>query len=249
MSEAGPFRTDRLKCDARGLSRVVPVPIWVHMSKIMRSADHRLLAAETKMTGLRYVTRALLLAGWVLAASVAQAQAPAPVVPAPPAPVPAADPAAISAEPQNTSATYGDWVMRCQRIGEPGKQQRVCEAAQSIQVQGQQAPIAQIALGRLAARDPLRITFVVPSNIVLPSSLKASIDDKDTQGIEAAWRRCTPGGCFADAEIKDELVKRWRAQTTQGRLQFKDAQGRDVALPFSFRGLAQALDALAKSGT
>lgn len=47
--------------------------------------------------------------------------------------------------------------------------------------------------------------------------------------------------------MKDDLLQHWRAQTTQGQLRFKDSAGRDVALPFSFRGLAQALDALAKS--
>jgi hypothetical protein len=41
-------------------------------------------------------------------------------------------------------------------------------------------------------------------------------------------------------------MTRWRGQTDPGQLTFKDAAGRDQSLPLSFRGLAQALDALAK---
>ena len=43
-----------------------------------------------------------------------------------------------------------------------------------------------------------------------------------------------------------DAVRRWRGETGQGKLTFKDGMGRDVVVPVSFRGLAQALDALAK---
>ena len=78
-------------------------------------------------------------------------------------------------------------------------------------------------------------------------SPRLAIDDKDTLPADLSWRRCLPGGCFADIEIKDDLLQRWRSQSAQGIIKFKDSAGRDVTLPFSFRGFAQALDALAKS--
>lgn len=156
-------------------------------------------------------------------------------------------PGPVSTDPQMTTANYGDWVLRCQRIGDGAAAQRLCDVAQSIQTQGAQAPIAQIAFGRIAAADPLRLTLVLPPNISFPSSPRMAVDDKDPRTIDLSWRRCLPDGCFADAEMKDDLLQHWRAQTTQGQLRFKDSAGRDVALPFSFRGLAQALDALAKS--
>jgi invasion protein IalB len=156
-------------------------------------------------------------------------------------------PGPVSADPQLTTANYGDWVVRCQRIGDGAAAQRLCEVAQSIQTQGAQAPIAQIAFGRIAAADPLRLTLVLPPNISFPSSPRMAVDDKDPRAIDLSWRRCLPGGCFADAEMKDDMLQHWRAQTSQGQVRFKDSAGRDVALPFSFRGLAQALDALAKS--
>jgi invasion protein IalB len=156
-------------------------------------------------------------------------------------------PAPVSSDPQTTSATYGDWVLRCSRLADTPQAPRSCEVVQSFQIQGQQGLFAQMAIGRVSAKEPLRITVVMQPNISFPSTIKASVDDKDTQPVELVWKRCTPGGCFADSEFKDETLKRWKAQSANGRLQFKEGTGQEITLPFSFRGLAQALDGLAKS--
>jgi len=156
-------------------------------------------------------------------------------------------PAPVGADPQSTTANYGDWVVRCQHVGDAATGRRVCEVAQIIQMQGGQGPVAQIAVVRPTAADPLRLTIVLPPNVSFPSSPRMAVDDKDAQPADLSWRRCLPGGCFADIEIKDDLLQRWRGQSAQGIIKFKDSAGRDVALPFSFRGFAQALDALAKS--
>jgi invasion protein IalB len=154
--------------------------------------------------------------------------------------------AKVSAEPNTTIASYGDWVLRCQRVEAEGKTTRVCEAAEAIQIQGQAAPIAQLAIGRLSPGEPLRITVVVPPAVTFPSSVR--VDAKNGAPVTLEWRRCLPGGCFADAVLKDDVLARWRGLSDAGQLTFKDAAGKDVTLPLSFRGLSQALDALAKEG-
>lgn len=159
--------------------------------------------------------------------------------------VPKAGNAPVSSEPGTTISSYGDWVLRCQRIGAQDKSTRVCEVAEMIQVQGQNAPIAQLAIGRMAHGEPLRLTAAVPPAVTFPSTVKV-FGEKEKTALDLEWRRCLPGGCFADTLIKDEALKRWRGLSEPGRLTFKDANGREVSLPLSFRGLAQALDALAK---
>lgn len=167
-----------------------------------------------------------------LSAAVHAADAPAP----PP----------VSAEPQNTSATYGDWTLRCSKASEAAP--RSCEVVQSFQVKDQQGVFALLAIGKVGPKEPLKITFEMPPNVTFPSTVKLGVDEKDTQPVELAWLRCLPGnGCYATADLKEEQVKKWRAQSGVGRLTFKDGLGRDIPLPFSFRGLAQALDGLAKS--
>jgi len=180
------------------------------------------------------------LLGLVLLCDDAMAQSPAPKAGG-------ARPAAtISSEPQTTIASYGDWVLRCQRVETAGKSARVCEVAEAIQVQGQAAPIAQLAIGRLSPGEPLHVTVVVPPAVSFPSSVR--VDAKNGAPLTLEWRRCLPGGCFADTLAKDEVLARWRGLSEAGQLTFKDASGQEIALPLSFRGLAQALDALAREG-
>jgi len=163
-----------------------------------------------------------------------------------PTPDPSTTQAPVSDEPAATTASFGDWVMRCQRTGEGDKAVRVCEAGQTIQAPGQAAPIAQIGNGRLSPGEPMRITVVLPPNIALPSNVHIPADEKDESGIDLSWRRCFPGSCIADAKLDPETIKDWRGRSVAGRLSFKDAAGRVLTIPFSFRGLAQSLDALAK---
>jgi invasion protein IalB len=89
----------------------------------------------------------------VLMASITASAAETPPAPATPAEAP------VSADPQNTTATFGDWVVRCSRGPEAGAK-RVCEAVQSLVVKGQTAPIAQIAFGR-SDKDHM-ITVLLP---------------------------------------------------------------------------------------
>jgi invasion protein IalB len=175
----------------------------------------------------------------IVVPSLAQAQSP--VKPAASATAP------VSHDPQATTATYGDWVLRCQKQGEGAPAIKTCEVAQSLQVQGQADPVVQIAIGRLSQKDPLKLVIVVPTNVSFPSTPQLAIDEKDEHPAMLTWRRCVPGGCVAETIVKDDLLKRWRSQSGRGRLQIKDAGNRDVVLPFSFRGLSEALDALNRS--
>ena len=195
----------------------------------------RIFTRVSTAAGIVTVVSALLGAnGW------AQTPKPTPATSSP-QPLPP-----VSEEPAATTASFGDWVMRCQRTGEGEKAIRVCEAAQTIQVQGQTGPIAQIGIGRLSAGEPLRMTVVLPPNITLPSNVHVVTDEKDDAGIELTWRRCLPGGCVAEAKLEPETIKTWRGRGAAGKLSYKDATGRAIAIPFSYRGLAQSLDALAK---
>lgn len=159
---------------------------------------------------------------------------------------PAAEPPPpVSADPQATSAAYGDWVLVCQKLAEPSTE-RACEVTQAVQVQGQPGPIAQIAIHKGKAQPASNVTVVLPSNVTLASGPRISVDEKDAAPVQLVWARCLPGGCFATAEIKDDVLSKWRPLNDRGRLEFRDGVGRTIVVPFSFRGLGVAYDALAK---
>lgn len=165
-------------------------------------------------------------------------------------PVPASAGAAADTGADLMTATYGDWQLRCRNAvpataGQPAIP-RTCEVTQSVVFQGQSAPFAQLAFGKPSPNEPLFFTAVLPINISFPSAVRIATDEKDAQPVDLAWTRCMPGGCFASLALKEDVLKRWRAKEDAGRFTFKNSASQDVTLPFSFRGLSRALDALAK---
>lgn len=153
----------------------------------------------------------------------------------------AAPPAAAETPPQRTTATYEDWTVRCE-VRDTAKS---CEMVQSMQIKGQAQPVTQIAIGRVAKDKPLMVVFQVPINVWLPANVKLKIDDKDA-GLAGTYRRCVPTSCFADTEVKEDALKKYRSLTENGKLLFKDAGQQDIVIPVSFKGFAQAYDALQK---
>ncbi|MGP0090731.1 MAG: invasion associated locus B family protein [Xanthobacteraceae bacterium] len=169
-----------------------------------------------------------------------------PVAAVPPrtAPAPASKPAtetAIDNVPSMTTASYGDWVVRCSQQAE----HRMCEAAQTLYVQGQPNPVALVAVGREKPTEPTRLVVQLPVNVTIAGRLKITLKE-GAPTIDLNIERCVPAGCFAVMQPADEALRQLRAQTDPGRISYKDAAQHDVAWPFSLRGLSQALEALPK---
>jgi invasion protein IalB len=189
---------------------------------------------------IRWLAVALLAAapGFAFAQTPSSAKRPAPHKTAPGA---AAAPGASESGPSATTAVYGDWVVRCsQQV-----QGRICEVAQPIYIQGQQNPIALIAIGREKANEPIQMVLQVPVNVTVSARAKVALKDGEPL-IELNFERCVPTGCFAMVQPADEVVRRLREHSGPSRLTYKDASGKEVGFQFSLRGLASALEAWAK---
>jgi invasion protein IalB len=187
---------------------------------------------------------------------VAAAQQPAPPKPAPPPRPPAqhtapppvtqgqATPAApVDQTPQRTTASYGDWTVRCETAPGPPPQ-KVCEMDQ-VAMQGQSNPISRVLIPLPAKGEAPKLFVQVPINVSFTVPLKVAADAKDA-GIATPFRRCVPAGCFAEIDLKDDLQKKFRATTEPGKILYKNAADQDVTIPLSFKGFAQAYEALLK---
>ena len=177
--------------------------------------------------------------------------APAPRPPAAPKTAPAPEtaptqpaPAAASQEPQHTTASYGDWVVRCDVLPGPPIQKN-CDMEQLAQVQGQPNPISRVAIPLPPKGEGPRLFVQVPVNVSFVTPIKITADDKDA-GVTTPFRRCLPAGCFGELDLKDDVQKKFRASAEPGKIIYKDAADRDVAIPVSFKGFAQAYEALLK---
>ena len=87
----------------------------------------------------------------------------------------------------------------------------------------------------------------LPPSIVIPNIVKFKTSDKDTKPLEIPYRRCLPIGCFADVVMTDAQLKNLHnLGDNAGALEFVDGGNNPIKFAIGFRGLAQALDAMAK---
>jgi len=163
--------------------------------------------------------------------------------PAPPAP------SAAASVPDRTTASFGDWVLRCDRRSDVTPVQRFCELGQAIQRPGDAGPQAQVAIGRILPTDPIRVTALFPVNVAFQPAPQLVTDGRDSQTIEMAWLRCLPTGCFSSAVVSEESLKKFRTQKDAGRLEYRDGAGREVVLGFSFRGFGEAYEAFVRESS
>jgi invasion protein IalB len=175
----------------------------------------------------------------------AQVAPPAAAQPAPAPAAPSVQPAQGST-PQRTTATYDDWVVQCET--QPGPPLvKACEMTQvtQAQVQGKSQPFSRAAILRPEKDHPSRLVVQLPVNVSFSTNVRVQISDSDP-GLAVPFARCVPSGCFAEFDIKDDILKKFRSAKAAGKLSFADASGHELSVPFSFNGLGQAYDALMK---
>ena len=143
---------------------------------------------------------------------------------------------------QSTSATYGDWIVHCQR---DAASKKTCMMDQMTQVKGKNEAFSRIALAAPISGRPVSLEVQLPVNVSLRAPLVLRTDGADP-GFSAPFDHCVPAGCFAEFEVKDEFVKKLRAAEGAGKATFKDSADHDVVVPVSFKGFREAFDALAK---
>jgi invasion protein IalB len=79
-------------------------------------------------------------------------------------PVPQSQSPAQGEAPQQTTATYGDWVVQCQMRAEQTPE-KVCDVAQVAQVQGKNIPVSRVAIGHPTKGQPLKLIVQLPVNV------------------------------------------------------------------------------------
>ena len=93
--------------------------------------------------------------------------------------------------------------------------------------------------------QPVKLIVQVPVNASFTTQVHIQTSEADP-GVIAPFANCTPNGCFAEFDLREDILKKLREATSTGKLSFADAGGHDVTVPISFNGFAQAFDALAK---
>ena len=190
---------------------------------------------------------AALTVSFATMAGAQQPQRPAPAAHAaspvrPPAATPGNEPRTNA--PQRTTATYGDWVVQCLE-NNSSPSERVCDMAQVTQLQAKNLPFSRVAVARPEKGQPVKLIVQVPVNASFSTQVHIQTSDQDP-GVVAPFANCNPNGCFAEFDLKEDLLKKLREATGAGKFSFADAGGHVVTVPLSFNGFAPAFEALTK---
>ncbi len=146
---------------------------------------------------------------------------------------------------QSTTATYSDWVLQCVNDATtPPK--KTCDISQVTQVQGKNITFSRIGIEGPVKSRPIKLIVQFPVNVSLRGPVEVQLPDAASPALSAPFDRCVPAGCFAELELKDDVLKKFNGTEGTGKVTFKDSSGHDTTVPLSFKGFHAAFDALAK---
>jgi len=138
-------------------------------------------------------------------------------------------------------ATYGDWQIRCETP--PGAQSEQCALVQNVTAEDRpNVGLSVIALRTADGKSKL-LRVLAPLGVLLPAGLGLRVDGNDVG--RRGFTRCLQIGCFAEAELDDELLGKLGAGKAATFIIFQTPE-EGIGVPVSLNGFKQGFDALNK---
>lgn len=112
---------------------------------------------------------------------------------------------------------------------------------------GKDTPVDKAAPNKDAKSEEktTRLIILVPVNVTIAPGVEV-VTDAAKPHLNLAFKTCIQAACFAQLELTADEMQAFRGLTKPGQLIFTDPGGKPVPVELSFKGLDQALDALAK---
>lgn len=141
--------------------------------------------------------------------------------------------------PEQITSTFGDWTVRCAGLSPS----RACDLVQQVQDQKRQ-PVMFAAFSANKDGNAATLQVRLPVNVLLQEPVLLVV--QGLAPVRFTWQSCDPDGCRAQIEATSQSIASLRNQKpeTEAAIEFKSATAQPVKIPFSLRGLPQALDEL-----
>jgi invasion protein IalB len=158
-----------------------------------------------------------------------------------------------AAEPEISTAVYGDWAVQCSNIQIDHAPVRVCELIQTIRVMtqasesdpGKAISLAQLAIGRVRTDEPYQVTVLLPFDVVLTNPVTIALETVDDLLPAMVWSRCVPAGCLASIALSEKKMKQLLQAKGSAKLRWQPASAaQPLQLPVSLKGLSSAFEYL-----
>jgi invasion protein IalB len=146
--------------------------------------------------------------------------------------------AAAPAQPPPEPQTFQDWNVRCVAGSLPP-----CEMLQTVQDKAGKR-LLRLSVVYLPRRDSYIIRLVTPLGISIARGVRITASSFSSQAIP--FLRCDGAGCYVEGAIETGALDSLERGAPQAKVTIASLDGRDIALPFSLRGFADARGAMVR---
>jgi invasion protein IalB len=137
----------------------------------------------------------------------------------------------VKAEP-----SQADWTKVC---GKDPAGTEICYTTRDF-VSDQGQPVLAVAIYDIKAAQPQKIVrFLMPLGLLLQPGIRFAVDQG--QPTPGRYAVCFPNGCFAEAQVKDDLVNAFKKGTTLN-VSVQNQAGREVTFAVPAAGFGKAFD-------
>ncbi len=141
---------------------------------------------------------------------------------------------------QKDGKKFEDWSVNCNKEDPKANISSVCLLSQQINItqDNTQQPLALYQIGYIGPQKELKLIITLPLGVRLDAG--TSIISSKKLIAPGKFTVCTQSGCQAVSPVSEEDIKNILS-STDSTIAFMNMEGKQVAIPFSTKGLAEGL--------
>ena len=147
--------------------------------------------------------------------------------------------AARSAEPEQTTATYGEWTVRCVAREELPP----CDMLQVAVEQASGRTVLRLSLAHLGEGGRIGVQAWVPLGVWVSAGVQIQADGQEVELAEFDFTRCEGSGCFIEGVVEESSLAPFK-RGKEGGLVVLDSTGAPRGVRLVFTGFTAALEAM-----
>ena len=148
-------------------------------------------------------------------------------------------PPAPAAQPEQTTATYGEWTVRC--AGHEGLPP--CDLLQVAVAQDDGRQVLRLSLAHLGDGDRIGVQAWVPLGVRVSGGVLVQVDGETVELEGFGFTRCEPGGCFIEGVVDEGSLSAFK-RGKEGVLVVLDGGGSPRVTRLGFVGFTAGLEAM-----
>ena len=146
---------------------------------------------------------------------------------------------AEAAEPAQTTATYGEWTVRCVAREELPP----CDMLQVAVEQASGRQVLRLSLAHLGEGDRIGVQAWVPLGVMVSAGVLVQADGQEVDLAGFGFTRCEGSGCFIEGIVPEAALAPFK-RGKEGGLVVLDGAGNPRGSRLGFSGFIAALEAM-----